>query len=168
MEKEMATHSLRSGKFRKQRSLVGGSPWGRRRVRHEWAIEQQKSSKALFSGTFFPEKKSLMAPWTGGQGKRPGLGLSRAAESGRGSWPGCSLRSEWSESHSVMSDSLWPHGLYIVHGILQARILEWEAFPFSRRSSQPKDWTQVSCIADFIPRTMKPMGWGVKKGSGLI
>ena len=29
-----------------------------------------------------------------------------------------------------MSDSLWPHGL--VHGILQARILEWVAFPFSR------------------------------------
>ena len=36
---------------------------------------------------------------------------------------------------------------YIVHGILQARILEWVAFPFSRGSSQPRDWTQVSCIA---------------------
>ena len=34
-----------------------------------------------------------------------------------------------------------------VHGILQARILEWVAFPFSRGSFQPKDWTQVSCIA---------------------
>ena len=34
-----------------------------------------------------------------------------------------------------------------VHGILQARILEWVAFPFSRGSSQPRDWTQVSCIA---------------------
>ena len=34
-----------------------------------------------------------------------------------------------------------------VHGILQARILEWVAISFSRRSSQPKDWTQVSCIA---------------------
>ena len=50
-----------------------------------------------------------------------------------------------SESHSVVSDSLWPHGL--VHGILQARILEWVAFPFSRGSSQPRDWTQVSHIA---------------------
>ena len=38
----------------------------------------------------------------------------------------------------------WP----IVHGILQARILEWVAFLFSRESSQPKDQTQVSCIAD--------------------
>ena len=34
-----------------------------------------------------------------------------------------------------------------VHGILQPRILEWVAFPFSRGSSQPRDQTQVSCIA---------------------
>ena len=31
-----------------------------------------------------------------------------------------------------------------VHGILQARILEWAAISFSRRSSQPRDQTQVS------------------------
>ena len=36
---------------------------------------------------------------------------------------------------------------YTVHGILQARILEWIAFPFSRGSSQPRDQTQISCIA---------------------
>ena len=36
---------------------------------------------------------------------------------------------------------------YTVHGILQARILEWVAFPLSRVSSQPRDWTQVSHIA---------------------
>ena len=36
--------------------------------------------------------------------------------------------------------------VYTVHGILQARIMEWVAFPFSRRSSQPKGQTQVSCI----------------------
>ena len=41
---------------------------------------------------------------------------------------------------------------YTVHGILQARILEWVAIPFSRESSQPKDRTQVSCIAgEFLP-----------------
>ena len=34
-----------------------------------------------------------------------------------------------------------------VHGILQARILEWVAIPFSRGCSQPRGWTQVSCIA---------------------
>ena len=36
---------------------------------------------------------------------------------------------------------------YTFHEILQARILEWVAFPFSRGSSQPRDWSQVSCIA---------------------
>ena len=36
---------------------------------------------------------------------------------------------------------------YTVHGILQARILEWVTFPFSRGSSQPRDRTQVSLIA---------------------
>ena len=42
------------------------------------------------------------------------------------------LYAEWvSESLSVMSNSLWPHD-YTVHGILQARILEWVAVPFSR------------------------------------
>ena len=34
-----------------------------------------------------------------------------------------------------------------VHRVLQARILELFAIPFSRESSQPRDQTQVSCIA---------------------
>ena len=34
-----------------------------------------------------------------------------------------------------------------IHGIFQGRILEWVAFPVSRGSSQPRDWTQVSRIA---------------------
>ena len=50
------------------------------------------------------------------------------------------LRCKWSESRSAVSDSLRPHGLY------QARILEWVAFPFSRGSSQPRDRTQISHI----------------------
>ena len=33
-----------------------------------------------------------------------------------------------------------------IYGIFQARILEWVAISFSRRSSQPRDWTWVSCI----------------------
>ena len=36
---------------------------------------------------------------------------------------------------------------YTVHGILQARILKWVAFPFSRGSSQPRDRTHVFHIA---------------------
>ena len=52
-----------------------------------------------------------------------------------------------SESLSVVSDSMWPHWLYTVCGILQARILEWVAFPFSRGFSQHRDQAQVSHIA---------------------
>ena len=55
-------------------------------------------------------------------------------------------------SFVIMCDhSLWSHVAYLpvssVHGILQARILEWVAVPFSRESSQPRNWTQVSSIA---------------------
>ena len=53
---------------------------------------------------------------------------------------------------------------YTVHGILQARILEWIAVPFSRGSSQPSDWTQISCIADILFTswvTGKPKNTGV-------
>ena len=93
----------------------------------------------------------------------------------------------WSESCSVVSDSLWPHGLYsswnspgqntrvgslsLLQGIFPAQgsnpgllhcrqilyhlshkgspgILELVAYPFSSRSSRPRNWTRVSCIAD--------------------
>ena len=41
-----------------------------------------------------------------------------------------------------MSKSLWPHGLCSLWN-LQARILEWVAFPFSSRSSQPRNRTAL-------------------------
>ena len=47
-----------------------------------------------------------------------------------------------SESHSVMSDSLWPYGLYSPW-ILQTRIWKCVIVPFFRGSSQPRNWTQV-------------------------
>ena len=53
-------------------------------------------------------------------------------------------------SHSVVSDSLWPVDCSplssFIHGILQARILEWVTISFSRGSSWPRDQTQVSHI----------------------
>ena len=51
--------------------------------------------------------------------------------------------SQVSERCSVASDSLQHHGLYSP-GILQARTLEWAAFPFSRGSSQPREQIKVS------------------------
>ena len=43
--------------------------------------------------------------------------------------------------------TLWDSVDYTVRGSLQARILEWVAFPFSRASSQTRDQTPVSHIA---------------------
>ena len=41
-----------------------------------------------------------------------------------------------------------------IHGILQARILEWVAISFSRGSSPPRDWTQVSRI---VGKMLQPL-----------
>ena len=46
----------------------------------------------------------------------------------------------------TLCDTMSPPDSFL-HGILQARILEWVAIPFSRGSSQLRDRTRVSCIA---------------------
>ena len=49
----------------------------------------------------------------------------------------------------VLLSHVWPFVTLpgsSVHGILQARILEWVAIPFSRGSSWPRDQTQVPCM----------------------
>ena len=48
-----------------------------------------------------------------------------------------------------------------VHGISQARVLEWVAIPFSRGSSRPRDQTQLSCIAGrfFTNWAMREAHW---------
>ena len=58
---------------------------------------------------------------------------------------------KWKWSCSVVSDSLRPRGLCSppgssVHGILQARRLEWVAISFSRGSSQLRDRIHIFCI----------------------
>ena len=45
-----------------------------------------------------------------------------------------------------------------VHGILQARILEWVAMPSSRGSSQPRDRTHVSCIGRWVLHPLSHLG----------
>ena len=79
---------------------------------------------------------------------------------------------KWSKSVSclVMSKSLRPpldcsSPGSSVHGILQARILEWTAIFFSRRSSWPRDLTPVSCITGgfFTIFTVELCGTVVKK-----
>ena len=48
-----------------------------------------------------------------------------------------------------------PPGCF-VHGILQARILEWVAMPSCRGSSWPRDQTHISCIAGTFLTTVPP------------
>ena len=50
---------------------------------------------------------------------------------------------------SVVSDSAtpWSQPGSSVHGILQARILEWGAMPSSRGPSQPRDQTRISYVS---------------------
>ena len=62
---------------------------------------------------------------------------------------------------------------YAVHGILQARILEWVAFPFSKGSSQARDQTQVSRAAGRLyqlsykgsPRILEWVAYPFSRGS---
>ena len=56
---------------------------------------------------------------------------------------------------------------YTVCGNLQARTLEWVAYPFSRGSSQPRDWTQVSHIAGRFLRA-EPQGKPKNTGAGSL
>ena len=52
---------------------------------------------------------------------------------------------------------------FSVHGSLQARILEWVAFSFSRGSSQPRDRTPISCASSlagrFFTTAPRRLGW---------
>ena len=49
-----------------------------------------------------------------------------------------------------------------VHGIIQARILDWVAIPFFRDSSQPRDWTWVSYTAGRLFTN-----WATRSGSAV-
>ena len=92
--------------------------------------------------------------------------LAAAAAAAHSMWDLSSSAEDWSIAHCSRSIPTAPPGTsqrkvkvaqlyltlcdpmdYTVHAILQARILEWVAFPLFRGSSQPRDRTQVSCIA---------------------
>ena len=65
------------------------------------------------------------------------------------------MKESESVSCSVTSDALqpwdWSPPGSPVHGIFQARTLEWLSIPFSRGSSQPRDWTRVSWTQILYP-----------------
>ena len=106
---------------------------GWQRVGHKWATELKSTAKSLILAKYC-KLESLCQT----EGER--------------------IISRRSVSHCVCvcmlvtkSHSLWSHELnparLLCHGIVQARILEWVASSFSKGSSQPRDWTQVSHTA---------------------
>ena len=91
-------------------------------------------------------------PWTVARQAPLSMGFSRQEHWSRLPFPPPTHESEtWKWSHSVVSDSCDPMDCSLpgssIHGIFQARILEWVAISFLRGSSQPRDQTQLSCIA---------------------
>ena len=78
------------------------------------------------------------------------------------------MKKKWKWSHSIVSHSLQPYGSHqdppgssSIHGIFEARILEWVVIFFSRGSSQPRDRTQVSHAAGrlFTDPDSPTRGW---------
>ena len=122
LEKGMATHST---------ILAWRIPWpeepgglrsmGLQRVRHDWATHTLTFVGSFYNGRWFFHHFLFLTS----------------------SWFMCtqSLSFVWlfDPMHCRLSGSS-------IHEILQARILEWVAIPFSRGSSWPRDRTQVSCI----------------------
>ena len=135
LEKEMTPHSS---------ILAWKIPWteepgrlesmGSQRVGHELVTEKQPLLRTniinFFLKLFFFCLWVLCMIWY----------LSNAMSNS----PFTSQSESQSVSRSVMFESLWPYGLCSppgssVHGILQARTLEWVAISFSRGSSGPRD-----------------------------
>ena len=122
-----------AGKSHGQRSQMGYSPWGCKEsdtTEHNIVSPDSWSKKGYFRISTTPP--SIKTP-------KDSLGLKGLAQISP-------FLSEWvkvTQSCLTLCDPMD----YTVHGILQARILEWVAFPFSRRSSQLRDWIQVSHIA---------------------
>ena len=134
LEKEMTIHSS---------TLAWKIPWmeepdrlqsmGSQRVGHDWATSRFLREAYNVSLCHWPPQRTYWM-WFPNGCIKPSV-TERA----------CLL------SCSVVSDSLQPVECSLpgssVHGILQARILEWVAIPFSRGSYWPRDRIPVSCIA---------------------
>ena len=123
LEEEMATHSsILAWKVPWTEELVGYSPWGLR------ALDTTKRARArAYTHTH-----------------------THTCTHGHVSINLYLQKRKWSESHSVMSDSLWPCGLYSPWNSLQVRILEWVASSFSNVHKQPIFITNILRISRLL------------------
>ena len=124
------------GKSHGPRSLVGYSSWG-------WK-ESDTTERLTSLHTKSWEKKRSQSQWAKGRIIQLNAEFQKIARREKKKWS----ESEVTQSCLTLCNPIGcsPPGSS-VHGILQARVLEWVAIPFSRGSSWPRDWTQVSCIA---------------------
>ena len=87
----------------------------------------------------------LLCPWDS-PGKNTGVGCLFLLQCMK-----VKSESEVTQSCPTLSDPMdcsLPGSSF--HGIFQARVLEWVATAFSRGSSQPRDWTHISCIGRWV------------------
>ena len=150
-------------------TLAWKTPWteepdglqsmGSLRVGHDWA-----TLILLFTFHFHALEKetathsSVLAwriPGTGEPGGLPSMGSHRvghgwsdSAAAAAAATQYCKATIFWAPLGPILCDLMncSPPGPS-VHGIFQARILEWVAISYSRGSSQPRDWTLSSCIS---------------------
>ena len=132
---------LLPGKSHGRRSLVGCSPCGR------WGPDTTERLHFHFSLSCIGEGNGnpflcscLENPRKGEPGGLPSMGSHRV----RHDWS--NLAAAAAADYTVNYTVNWTEN-YTVHGIFQARTLEWVAFPVSRGSSQLRDQTQVSRLA---------------------
>ena len=116
-------------------------------VAHQAPLSMGFSRPEYWSGLLFPSPGDLPDP--GIESRSPALQADSLPTEPPGKWLPtlvnvCISRSVMLTLHD--STDRGPTG-FSAHGILQARILEWVAVPFSRGSSQPRDQTLVSSIA---------------------
>ena len=131
------------GESHGQRSRESYSQWGRK-GRHDWSSLAHLHPYFTDEGT---EGLSVSWKWAAWRWQSRGPGCTTVCATAR-------VQSQHVLACSVTLNPVWPHGLHPpqtpVHGISQARILEWVAIFSSRGSSGPRDWTWVSCIGRWI------------------
>ena len=139
LEEEMATHSSVLAWRIPGKGEPGGLPsTGLHRVRHDWSdlaatlIPSWKWKSQKVSHSLWPH--GLYSLWNS-PGHNTGVGSLSLLQ---GIFP------------TQGSNSGLPHCRWILYQLSHKgspRILEWVAYPFSRGSSWPRNWTRVSCIA---------------------
>ena len=107
-------------------------------VAHQAPLSVEFSRQEYWSGLSFPFSRGSSRP-------RNRTRVSRIAKENRCFTVSVTREAKVEAAQSCLT--LCDPMDYRAHGILQARVLEWVAVAFSRGSSQPRDQSQVSCIA---------------------